>query len=252
VFAQYYTLPTGSEIEFLRVSASVSASWIGGELTGNEFANNIVGGNGNDTLSGGGGNDTINGGFGNDMMAGGTGNDTYTVDDAGDRVSEAVGEGTDTVVSMTNYSLAYGSEIEFLRASGTQGLWLAGNEFANTLVGGAGNDGLDGGSGNDVLNANAGNDYLSGGYGNDTLNGGVGDDVFRFFAGFGNDIVGDFTLGQDKLDLRDLGITAANFAASTSINYAGTATINIGVDTIRLNGISAATLHGTDPHAFVV
>ena len=147
-------------------------------LTGNEFANNIVGGAGKDTLSGGGGNDTLNGGVGVDTMAGGAGNDTYNVDNVGDVVNEAAGDGTDTVHTTVSYALAAGSEIEFLRVSGTAGLSLTGNEFANTLVGGNGADTLIGGAGNDVLNSGAGNDLLTGGAGNDTMNGGAGSDVF--------------------------------------------------------------------------
>jgi len=244
-----YTLTAGSEIESLRANAGAT----GLSLTGNEFANAIVGGGGKDTLSGGGGNDTINGGVGADSMAGGAGNDTFNVDNVGDTVDEAGGGGTDTVLTTVSYALAAGSEIEFLRVSGTAGLSLAGNGFNNTLVGGNGNDTLDGGAGNDVLNAGVGSDLLIGGAGNDTMNGGAGNDVFRFLTGFGNDLVGDFTLGQDKLDLSGLGITAAagNFSALASINAAGTATITIGTGTIRLNGITAVALHATDPSVFV-
>ena len=68
-------------------------------------------------------------------MAGGAGNDTYFVDNAGDVVTEAAGEGTDTVLASVSYILAAGSEVENLTGTGSTGLTLTGNEFANTIVG---------------------------------------------------------------------------------------------------------------------
>ena len=96
-------------------------------LTGTAGNDTLTGGVGNDTLTGLGGNDTLNGGAGADTMIGGTGNDTYYVDNAGDVVTENVGEGTDTVWASVSYALAAGTEVETLRANATTGLTLTGN-----------------------------------------------------------------------------------------------------------------------------
>ncbi|AUB35834.1 Ca2+-binding protein, RTX toxin-related [Nostoc flagelliforme CCNUN1] len=47
------------------------------EITGTQYDDFIVGGNGNDTLNGGDGNDTLIGGNGNDSLIGGSGTDTF-------------------------------------------------------------------------------------------------------------------------------------------------------------------------------
>ena len=117
---------------------------------GQAFATNlndhINGRGGDDIISGLGGDDVINGGAGNDTMSGGTGNDRYNVDSAGDHVIELIGEGNDSVVTTTSYTLEAGSEVEILRAgAGATGLTLGGNEFDNKIVGSAGDDTLIGG-----------------------------------------------------------------------------------------------------------
>jgi Ca2+-binding RTX toxin-like protein len=71
----------------------------------------ITGTNGNDTLTGTSGADVILGLDGNDIldgltgadaMTGGTGNDFYYVDQAGDVVTENVGEGDDRVFASVS------------------------------------------------------------------------------------------------------------------------------------------------------
>ena len=90
-------------------------SWIA-TLQGLGGADTFIGTSGTDTLAGRGGNDTLDGGGGADTMAGGAGNDTYVVDNAGDVVTEALNEGTDTVQSSVSFTL--GSNVENLALSG--------------------------------------------------------------------------------------------------------------------------------------
>ncbi len=160
--AQTFTGTAASEIVLLSAAAD-RADGGGGDdaLLGGDGADTLLGGAGNDHLNGGRGADFIDGGIGQDRMVGGLGRDTYRVDNSGDQVIEAVGEGSDTVLTSISYRLATGQKIETLRAvdaAGTNKLTLVGNEFANALFGNAGANTLDGGVGADVLTGLAGSD----------------------------------------------------------------------------------------------
>jgi Ca2+-binding RTX toxin-like protein len=69
------------------------------------------------------------------------------------------------------------------------------------------NDRIYGGDGDDILFGDGGNDYLCGEMGADTLTGGWGFDVFAIAIDTGAtalaaaDVITDFTLNQDKIDL---------------------------------------------------
>ena len=136
---------------------------------GSDIGQTIHGGNFDDTLSGAGGDDVLDGHGGIDKMIGGAGNDTYYVDNAGDKVIETGDGENDTVYASVSYTLKAGVKVENLIANaGSTGLTLKGNEFANIVTGGDGDDPLFGGDGDDVLDGRGGHDVMTGGAGNDT------------------------------------------------------------------------------------
>ena len=90
-------------------------------------------------------------------MVGGAGNDTYVVDNAGDTVTEAASEGTDTV-AVARQLTPSAANVENLTLTGTGDINGTGNTSANILTGNAGTNVLDGGAGADTMSGGAGND----------------------------------------------------------------------------------------------
>lgn len=191
----------GADVEELRFVESGNFSG-----TGNELDNKIDGGAGDDMLSGEGGDDTLNGLSGADTMTGGAGNDAYYVDDMLDTVTEALGEGIDTVFASVNYALAAGQEVEFLRATRAAiGLTLTGNELDNTLVGTAGADTLVGGLGHDKFHAGIGDDTIVTTGESASINAGRGDDTILLDGSSTSTGSVDGGLGNDTVRSADLG-----------------------------------------------
>ena len=146
-----YTLSANIEKLTLTGATDITA-------TGNDQDNLLTGNAGNNILGGGIGNDTLNGSTGADTMIGGAGDDVYTVERAGDVVTELAGEGTDQVNSYISYTL--GDNLENLTLLGTFTIDGTGNALNNSIKG------------------NESNNILDGGLGADTLYGGLGDDTY--------------------------------------------------------------------------
>ncbi|MFD0982102.1 M10 family metallopeptidase C-terminal domain-containing protein [Tropicimonas aquimaris] len=173
-------------------------------LTGDAGQDRLFGGTGNDRLSGGdrddriqgdGGNDTLVGNAGADELAGGNGNDTLNGGADNDRLLGQ--DGTDTIIGGAGRDrLLGGADRDTLR----------GDAGVDMLSGGTGNDRLFGGGGTDDLNGGDGNDVIDGGGGNDILSGGRGADRFVFAPGSGRDVIADWGIGADVLDLAAWGI----------------------------------------------
>ncbi|TCR63686.1 hypothetical protein [Bosea sp. BK604] len=148
----------------------------------------LDGGEGDDILSGDDGDDVLKGGVGDDALIGGIGNDVLFGGEGDDDLIG--GEGVDTV----DYSDAAAAIVVDLAANAAEGDTIGSDTLTGieNVVGGAGNDLI---TGDDLANV------IDGGAGNDTLNGGAGDDLI--LAGAGDDVI-DGGAGFDTLDLSGL------------------------------------------------
>lgn len=187
--------------------------------TGNDGANIMFGNDGNNVLSGLGDNDTLDGGLGADTLIGGAGDDTYIVDNAGDVVTEAAGEGTDTVRSSVTWTLA--AEIENLTLTGTAKIDATGNALDNVITGNRGANRIDGG---------AGADAMAGGAGGDTyIVDDLGDTVIEKRSEGTDTVVSSvsFTLGAnvENLNLADGATSATGNELRNRINGNGAANV---------------------------
>ncbi|MFC7540322.1 beta strand repeat-containing protein [Siccirubricoccus deserti] len=238
--------------------------------TGTNGANLITGNAGANVLSGAGGNDTLIGGGGDDTMLGGMGDDVYIVDDAGDVVFEAAGQGTDLVMASVNYSIAGSGSLENLTLTGLANIDGTGNNGTNVITGNAGNNLLNGGGGHDTLFGGLGNDTLDGGTGADSMVGGAGDDTYIVdnagdvvveVAGQGTDHVlasVDFTLSGSLENLTLIGLANINGTGTNGANLiTGNAGANMlsgagGNDTLIGGGGDDTMLGGTGDDIYIV
>lgn len=158
----------------------------------------ISGTTANNTLTGNTSANLMDGKAGSDAMSGGQGDDTYMVQQSGDRVIERSGEGVDTVRSfISSYTLP--DNVENLTLSGTGTQTATGNNLNNILIGNKDPDGYS------ILKGGGGKDILIAGADKTTMTGGGGKDIFRVDSRPTDSVrITDFTVGEDKIDMRAL------------------------------------------------
>ncbi|WP_224816816.1 calcium-binding protein [Hasllibacter sp. MH4015] len=81
------------------------------------------------------------------------------------------------------------------------GMMIQGDHNGGTITGGALDDILIGGAQNDNILGGAGDDLIEDGLGVDTLHGGSGADIFILRSDFTHDVIADFEVGSDRIDL---------------------------------------------------
>ncbi|AEJ02662.1 Hemolysin-type calcium-binding region [Nitrosomonas sp. Is79A3] len=236
------------------LSANVENLTLTGALaidgTGNDLANSLTGNTAINVLIGGAGNDILNGGAGADSLIGGLGNDTYTVDNAGDVVTENLGEGTDKINSSVTYTLS--TNVENLTLTGSSAINGTGNDLVNNVTGNTADNQLNGEAGNDTLNGGTGNDMLTGGTGKDTMTGGTGSDIFRFIAKDSIDKIVDYNAADDTIQLEDSIFTALTTIGTLAANnfIIGTSAADSN-DFIVYNSATGALLYDADGNGVI-
>ncbi len=215
----------------------------------------LLGEAGEDDLSGGLGDDRLIGGDGRDSMAGGTGDDRYTVTETGDVVAELAGEGAaDRIDAFVDFVNSANVEILSGRFSAT-GLTLTGHgggesilgsDAADRLIGRAGDDAILGGDGRDRIFGNSGDDVITGGGGDDRVTGQFGADRFIHNPGDGDDVVTDFDVDQDRLNLRGHGLADFSGFQALTVDTTDGARCNLADGSVLLAGVAKASIGAED------
>ncbi|MDJ1178644.1 putative Ig domain-containing protein, partial [Roseofilum sp. BLCC_M91] len=205
-------------------------------MLGDASANTLPGGVGNDTSFGGAGADYLLGNQGEDVLHGNAGKDTIHA-----------GQGNDLVRGGQDDDWVCGDLGNDTLGGDLGNDTLLGGMGDDWVVSGDGDDLAHGGQGNDQISGGAGNDTVSGDLGNDTLSGGAGADRFVLAAGHGSDIITDFAVGEDVLNLmnpltfRDLTVTqvTGSSGVETQIRVSATNELLVSLTGVSANAVTA-------------
>lgn len=220
-----YGLAATQEIETLSVADQSSTYAV--NLSGNEFAQVIIGNQGANTLTD---NGTGVANAGADTLIGLGGNDVYNISFAGTQVIESANGGTDTVNTTVSFNAGTQS-IEVISASAaTAGV---------TLVGGAGDQSITGSNFADILNGAGGNDTLIGGTGNDTYIVDGGDTITEAAGASGGAL--DTVISSAPLTLAT-GVGIERLFATGSVRFlaSGAANTSFGINSYTFDSVDGS------------
>ena len=167
----------------------------------------------------------------------GIGDDTATLGNVGGTVRG--GFGADTITGGTGADVIYGdNQNDLIRGRSGDDI-IDGGTGNDTLRAGQGDDEISGGDGDDFIRGGAGEDIITGGQGLDILVGGRDADTFVFETASDSpddnalrDIIQDFVVGEDIIDLRELGfmdyIGTGGFSGTGGAEFQVTAANSIG------------------------
>ena len=181
------------------------------------LSDHVIGLSGDDALFGHGGHDTLIGGWGQDTLTGGAGKDVFVL---------GADMRMDTVTDFNLNEDAIGlmsTSMEGIRFTGTGDLEIettqgqrirlegvdaeAADQVLFHMLGTEGDNLLAGWEGEDRIFAHGGDDTIDSGAGTDRITTGDGADVIRFGTGYGTNVVYDFDLARDRIELTDLQVT---------------------------------------------
>ncbi len=206
---------------------------------------------GHNTLTGGAGVDTLQLFGGNNFANGGTGSDIYFTFTETDTISEAGGDGIDTVFANWNFTMGAGIEQLLLFGAANTAVGSADDNviFGNSttgavnLFGQGGADVIFGGALNDTVSGGTGNDQLFGLGGTNTLIGGADNDIY-FLASNINTVIELSGEGFDTVFSDRAFTMAANVEQGIIHTTANGITGNGGDEFLFSNSTVAAELSG--------
>ncbi len=205
----------------------------------------VYGGDGDDALLGGTGDEVFNGEEGADRLLGGAGDDILDGGRGDDTLDG--GSGFD-VVTFRSYHMGVSVNLAegWARSPGSRDTLtgfeaVSGSYYADQIIGSGAADLLDGDRGNDVIQGGDGDDRIIGNLGDDVLTGGLGADAFIFVLYDGNDVIRDFAVGADRLQI--LGYSAYQSLVQEG---AHTRVVLSSYDSILLENVLATSLTTTN------